>query len=330
MVEICSALLPLAKNVLPQILKTAGFSALSGAVSGGIEKAIKGKGLFEIPQNKVDRLIKYKDYLTDSQKKQINQALQTGSGISRFRLTKKQQEGGFLGTLVASIGIPLLMNALTGKGHGRGLHVGPHLPTNTRNIYVPKTGRGKNKRQRSSSREKQSVQQYSNYRSNIVSCSAPRDKVVNIEKPLSSIDLNKLIKELNIKKFSGIFSRDNLPKRIRKEECGIINLDDFSGPGTHWVCWRNIDKNVCEYFDSFGLSIPFEVEKYLIKSGKTLFYSPDEIQERLSVLCGYWCLYYLIERRNGREIFEVLHNPEFSPNNQMVNYNFLKRYFNIK
>ena len=330
MVEICSALLPLAKNVLPQILKTAGFSALSGAVSGGIEKAIKGKGLFEIPQNKVDRLIKYKDYLTDSQKKQINQALQTGSGISRFRLTKKQQEGGFLGTLLASIGIPLLMNALTGKGHGRGLHVGPHLPTNTRNIYVPKTGRGKSKRQRSSSREKQSVQQYSNYRSNIVSCSAPRDKVVNIEKPLSSIDLNKLIKELNIKKFSGIFSRDNLPKRIRKEECGIINLDDFSGPGTHWVCWRNIDKNVCEYFDSFGLSIPFEVEKYLIKSGKTLFYSPDEIQERLSVLCGYWCLYYLIERRNGREIFEVLHNPEFSPNNQMVNYNFLKRYFNIK
>ena len=140
-----SALLPLAKNILPQILKTAGFSALSGAVSGGIEKAIKGEGLFSIPQNKVDQLIKYKDYLTDSQKKQINQALQTGFGISRFRLTKKQQEGGFLGSLLASIGIPLLMNALTGKGHGRGLHVGPHLPTNTRNIYVPKTGRGKKK-----------------------------------------------------------------------------------------------------------------------------------------------------------------------------------------
>ena len=175
-------------------------------------------------------------------------------------------------------------------------------------------------RQRSSFREKQSVQQYSNNRSNIV----------NIEKPLSSLDLDKLIKELNIKKFRRKFSRDNLPKRIRKEECGMINLDEFSGLGTHWVCWRNIDKNVCEYFDSSGLSIPFEVEKYLIKSGKTLFYSPDEIQERSSVLCGYWCLYYLIERQNGREILEVLHNTEFSPNNQMVNYNFLKRYFNIK
>ena len=160
--------------------------------------------------------------------------------------------------------------------------------------------------------------------------SEARARDLNIEKPLSSIDLNKLVKELGIKKFRGVFSRDNLPKRIRKDECGTINLDDFSGPGTHCVCWRNMDEDVCEYFDSFGLSIPFEVEKYLIKSGKNLFHSPDEIQERLSVLCGYWCLYYLIERQNGRETFEVLHNTEFSPNNQMVNYNFLKRYFNTK
>ena len=70
-----SALLPLAKNILPQILKTAGFSALSGAVSGGIEKAIKGEGLFKIPKNKVYELKQYKDYLTETQKKQINKAL---------------------------------------------------------------------------------------------------------------------------------------------------------------------------------------------------------------------------------------------------------------
>ena len=133
-----SALLPLARTALPQILKTVGLSALTGAVSGGVEKAIKGEGLFSVPQNKVDKLIQYKDYLTEAQKKQIVQALQTGSGIPRFRLTKKQQEGGFLAPILASIGIPLLMKALT----GRSLHVDPFLPTNTRNIYIPKTGRG--------------------------------------------------------------------------------------------------------------------------------------------------------------------------------------------
>ena len=137
-----SALLPLARTALPQILKTVGISSLTGAVSGAVEKAIKGEGLFSVPQNKVDKLIQYKDYPTEAQKKQIVQALQTGSGIPRFRLTKKQQEGGFLAPILASIGIPLLMKALTGRGHGRGLHVDPFLPTNTRNIYIPKTGRG--------------------------------------------------------------------------------------------------------------------------------------------------------------------------------------------
>ena len=144
--NLITSLLPLMKSVAPMILKTAGFSALSGAVSGGVEKAIKGEGLFSIPQNKVDQLIKYKNYLTDSQKKQINQALQNGSGISRFRLTKQQQqEGGFLGTLLASIGIPLLVKAITGKGQGRGLHVESRLPASTIKTYVPKTGRGKKK-----------------------------------------------------------------------------------------------------------------------------------------------------------------------------------------
>ena len=206
-----SALLPLARTALPQILKTVGLSALTGAVSGGIEKAISGSGLFSIPQNKVDQLIKYKDYLTEAQRKQINQALQTGSGISRFKLTKKQQEGGFLGTLLASIGIPLLMNALTGKGRGRGLHVEPRLPTNTRSIYVTKTGKGrkKQKRRRSSSREKQLIQQYSSFGGSILK--------QGVEKPLSSLDLNDWVKELGIKKFKGVFSRGNLPKELEKK-----------------------------------------------------------------------------------------------------------------
>ena len=55
------------------------------------------------------------------------------------------------------------------------------------------------------------------------------------------------VKKLDIKHFRGIYSRDGLPNKIRKE-CGIINLDDMTGPGTHWVCYRNID-NIVEYFD---------------------------------------------------------------------------------
>jgi len=91
--------------------------ALSGLANWGVNKALpqSGSGLFSVPQDKVDKLIAYKSYLTKKQKDQIVQALQSGSGMT-IQLTKKQQQGGFLGTLLASIGIPMLMSALSGKG----------------------------------------------------------------------------------------------------------------------------------------------------------------------------------------------------------------------
>ena len=77
------------------------------------------------------------------------------------------------------------------------------------------------------------------------------------------------VKKLGIKHFRGIKSRDNLPKLIKKDECGIINLDTHIGPGTHWVAYRNGDK-YAEYFDSFGLKMPFEISYYLNPSRKQI------------------------------------------------------------
>ena len=34
--------------------------------------------------------------------------------------------------------------------------------------------------------------------------------------------------------------------------------------------------------------MPNEIKNYLIRSGTEIVYSSDEIQERDSVLCGYW------------------------------------------
>ena len=62
-------------------------------------------------------MITYKHLLTTKQKKDILNALQTGSGV-HIKPTKVQT-GGFLGTLLASIGVPLAIEAIkkmTGKG----------------------------------------------------------------------------------------------------------------------------------------------------------------------------------------------------------------------
>ena len=69
--------------------------------------------------------------------------------------------------------------------------------------------------------------------------------------------------------------------------------------------------------------------KYFNTGAKQIFYSGDEIQERDSVLCGYWCLYYLLERQRGVSMLNVIHNAEFDMNDQTVNHRFIINYFKI-
>ena len=73
--------------------------------------------------------------------------------------------------------------------------------------------------------------------------------------------------------------------------------------------------------------MPIEVKKNTKTSGKRLVYSSDEILERDSVLCGYWCLYYLLERQKGRSILDTIHNSKFDMSDTSVNHRFIINYF---
>ena len=144
--SLLTSILALGRAFAPTIAKTMGLAALAGAASTGasqIVKKIAGKGQtggFLIPQNKIDKLIANKNLLSAKQKKDILDALQSGSGV--VVKPTKTQSGGFLGTLLASIGIPLVLKALT----GRGLHVEQSRPQRSIPVYVPSIkGRGKKK-----------------------------------------------------------------------------------------------------------------------------------------------------------------------------------------
>ena len=95
------------------------------------------RGGFLVPIDEIAQLINYKHLLTTGEKKDILKALQTGNGLV-IRPTKTQQ-GGFLGTLLASIGVPLLLNALTRKGTQVDSTASP---LNTVSVYVPDTTNG--------------------------------------------------------------------------------------------------------------------------------------------------------------------------------------------
>ena len=116
LISLGSRLLPMAMPLAKKAITPLATGALSGLASLGVDK-IFGKGQrggFLIPQDKIAQLIAYKHLLSAGRKKDILNALQSGSGLV-IKPTKTQQ-GGFLGTLLASIEVPLLLNALTGKG----------------------------------------------------------------------------------------------------------------------------------------------------------------------------------------------------------------------
>ena len=126
--------MPLAKKAIAML----ATGALSGLASLGVDK-IFGKGQrggFLIPQDKIAQLIKYKHLLSAGQKKDILNALQSGGQLV-IKPTRTQQ-GAFLGTLLASKGVPLLLNALTGKG----LQADRTGSSNTTSVYVPDTTNG--------------------------------------------------------------------------------------------------------------------------------------------------------------------------------------------
>ena len=56
-------------------------------------------------------------------------------------------------------------------------------------------------------------------------------------KVLTNFDLINYVKELKIRNFRGVFMRDTLPSKPRKEECGIVNFNTIKEKGSHWVCY---------------------------------------------------------------------------------------------
>ena len=119
--SLLTSILTLGRTLAPTLGKTLGLSALAGLASEGASQVVKKiSGDFLIPQNKIDQLIAYKHLLTNKQKKDILNSLQSGGQI--VVKPTKSQYGGFLGTLLASIGLPLAIEAIkkiTGKGAPR-------------------------------------------------------------------------------------------------------------------------------------------------------------------------------------------------------------------
>lgn len=99
--------------------------------------------------------------------------------------------------------------------------------------------------------------------------------------------------------------RDNIPRYSSGSM--IINTDKVSGSGIHWVSIYDSPENKnIEYFDPFGVVPLPEIENYMRSSGKRVLYNNRQLQNIRSNLCGWYCMYYIIERSKGRDPYDVI------------------------
>ena len=65
---------------------------------------------------------------------------------------------------------------------------------------------------------------------------------------LTNFEIQKYYKNQE-PRFNGVFSRNNLPKKI-KNGAYVINLDEYADVDTHWI-GLFCNRNEIVYFDSF-------------------------------------------------------------------------------
>ena len=137
--------------------------------------------------------------------------------------------------------------------------------------------------------------------------------------PLTSLEIQKYYQ--NESKFNGVFSRDNIPNKI-KDGAYVINLDEYSDIGTPWIAlWVN---NNVIYFDSFGVEhIPKEIKKFI--DNKNIIANIFRIQAYDSIMCGYFCMGFINFICKGKSLAD--NTNIFSPNNFKTNGDIILNYF---
>ena len=282
--SLLTSILTLGRTLAPTIGKTLGLSALAGLASEGASQVVKKiTGGFLIPNDKINQLIAYKHLLTDKQKRDILNSFQSGGKL--VLKPTKSQSGGFLGTLLASIGIPLAVEAIkkmTGgaprmgsklKGHGApriGMYQPP--PPFIGTWEQARKGGGKKKKigRWTVAGKKQSIQKRTSLKHSIVKPKFHK----NI--PMSNYDLLKWCKYLNIP-INNVLSREESSPHNHKQALFIYNLEPSYMSGSHWVA-TYVKNGIINYFDSFGMPPFQEIVDHAKRKNMPLLHQNNQIQ----------------------------------------------------
>ena len=140
--------------------------------------------------------------------------------------------------------------------------------------------------------------------------------------PLTNLEIQAYYQ--NEPRFNGVYSRDSLPHKI-KYGTYVINLDEYSDIGTHWVgLMKMANDKIATLFDSFGVEhIPKEIKKII--NNKSIIANICRVQSYDSIMCGYFCIGFINYMFKDKSLKDFINL--FSPNNFKNNDEIILNYF---
>ena len=226
-------------------------------------------------------------------------------GVSKtIKDETKEQNGGFLSMLLGTLGPSLLGNLLSG---GKG-----SVASRAKGEGIMRAGEG-------------SVANRTDGDGIVRAGEGNGSKKKNLNSllpfhPSTNIEISEYYK--NESRFNGLYSRNNLPKTIKKGAY-VINLDEYENTGTHWASLL-VKPKYAVYFDSFGVEhIPKEINKVI--GNKEIKASIFRIPAYDSIMCGYFCIKFINYMLKGKKLLD--YNNLFTPNDFKNNDRVIKRIF---
>ena len=138
--------------------------------------------------------------------------------------------------------------------------------------------------------------------------------------PLTNFEIQKYYE--NEPRFNGVFSRDNMPKKI-KDGAYVINLDEYADVGTHWIALF-CKKNEIVYFDSFGVEhVPEEIKEFI--KNKNIKANIFRVQSNNTIACSYFCIGFIDFMLADKKLTDFM--SMFCPHDFEKNHGIILSYF---
>jgi Ulp1 protease family, C-terminal catalytic domain len=150
---------------------------------------------------------------------------------------------------------------------------------------------------------------------------------------MNTKQINTILKKNKFSKmkFGGVYSSNCLPL-IAKFNGYIINLDENSERGSHWVAIYFTNERKAEYFDSYGLP-PFlpNILTFLNRNSTSWIFNVKTLQNENTVVCGQYCIYFILHKCHNINLNNIVNAFNSSKNmNDKKVYKFVKQLTTLK